>query len=137
MARLLLTLCAILVLAMPAAQGQEHTKDSLEKVRANLDQNKAVLVDVREPSEWKQGHLKDASLVPLSEIRRFSQDANLLTKHIASLPKTRIIYVHCASGVRVISAAYFLEKLGYDVRPLASGYSDLLQAGFKPAASAP
>jgi rhodanese-related sulfurtransferase len=136
MARALVMLCSFLAFGLAAAP-TEHTKDSLDTVRTNLDQNKAVLVDVREPAEWKQGHLKDASLVPLSDIRRFSQDANLLTKHAASLPKSRIIYVHCASGVRVISAAHFLEKLGYDVRPLAAGYSDLLQAGFTPAPKAP
>jgi rhodanese-related sulfurtransferase len=137
MLRLLVTLCAILAVSTAAAQGTKHTQDSLETVRTNLDQKKAVLVDVREPAEWKQGHLQDADLVPLSDVRKLAKDPDLLAKHAASLPKTRIIYLHCASGVRVLSAAYFLEQLGYDARPLAVGYAGLLEAGFKPSPKAP
>jgi rhodanese-related sulfurtransferase len=137
MARLLLTLCAILAVSTAVAQGTKHTQDSLEKVRTSLDQKKAVLLDVREPAEWKQGHLQDADLVPLSDIRKLAKDPDLLAKHAANLPKTRTIYLHCASGVRVLSAAYFLEQLGYDARPLAAGYADLLEAGFKPAPKSP
>lgn len=128
-----LLLCSVLsILALGAAA--EHTVDSLEQVRGNLEQKKAVLIDVREPGEWKQGHLQEATLVPLSEIRRLDKDANLRAKYVTSLPKDRIIYCHCGSGVRVISAAHFLKKLGYDIRPLAAGYSELLDAGFRQAA---
>jgi rhodanese-related sulfurtransferase len=45
-------------------------------------------------------------------------------------PKDKIIYCHCRSGRRCLTAADILKKQGYDVRPLKAGYEDLLKAGF-------
>lgn len=108
----------------------EHTKDSLEKVKQNLAEKKAVLIDVREMSEWKRGHLQDAQLVPLSDLKRMKNDNDVKQRLAKDLPEDRIIYCHCASGVRVLTAADILDKLGYDVRPLSAGFNDLRQAGF-------
>jgi phage shock protein E len=107
------------------ALGQEHTKDSLETVKKALAAKKAVLVDVREKPEWDRGHLRDATLVPLSGLKDE-------TKVI--LPKDKAIYLHCASGVRCVQAAEILRKQGYDARPLKAGYKDLLKEGFPKAA---
>jgi rhodanese-related sulfurtransferase len=134
--RICCLLWLLVIIGSPLALA-EHTPDSLEKVRAHLEQKKAVLIDVREPGEWKQGHLAEAQLVPLSDIRRLAKDANLRTRYEPQLPKDLIIYCHCASGVRVISAAHFLQQLGYDIRPLAAGYADLVEAGFRQAPKAP
>ena len=46
------------------------------------------------------------------------------------LPKDQIIYLHCASGKRCVTAAAVLQKLGYDARPLKEGFKDLVKAGF-------
>ncbi len=35
-----------------------HTTDSLETVKSRLEAKEAVLLDVRETSEWNEGHLK-------------------------------------------------------------------------------
>ncbi len=126
---------AVLLLST-AANAANHTDDTLDDVRKNLAEKKAVLIDVREPSEWKRGHLQDATLVPLSEIRKASKDASVQKKLETSLPKDRIIYCHCGSGVRVLTAAAILGKQGYDIRPLASGFDDLVNEGF-PAAKKP
>lgn len=126
-----------LVLSFAAAAcAAEHTKDSLDTVKKNLATKKAVLIDVREASEWKRGHLQDAQLVPLSELKRASTDASIKQKMEKILPKEGIIYCHCGSGVRVLPAADILGKLGYDIRPLAAGFDDLRDAGF-PAAAKP
>ena len=109
----------------------EHTKDSLDKVKENLANKKAILIDVRELKEWDVDHLQDAQLVPLSELKRLSAgEAEIRQKLEKSLPKDRIIYSHCRSGARVLVAAEILEKLGYDIRPLADGFSNLRAAGF-------
>ena len=107
-----------------------HTTDSLETVQKMLADNKAVLVDVREPSEWDQGHLKDAVLVPLSQLKAEAGNKVFAQKLAKTLPKDKIIYCHCRSGARVLSASPILKKLGYDTRPLRAGYDDLLRAGF-------
>ena len=121
------TLSTGLVLALFVAPSvaAEHTKDTPADVKKALEQKKAILLDVREQSEWDAGHLKDAKLVPLSKLKK--GDAEKLTK---DLPKDKVIYTHCRSGVRSLQAANILEKLGFKVRALKPGYKNLLKAGF-------
>jgi rhodanese-related sulfurtransferase len=114
------------LLMAQAAFAIDHTKDSLETVRKNVEQKKAVIVDVREESEWKAGHLDAATHLPLSEIRK-NLDVEAVKK---KLPKNKIVYTHCKVGARALTSALILEKLGYDVRPLKPGYDELIQAGF-------
>ena len=112
------------------SQAAEHTKDSLETVQKNLKDGKAILLDVREESEWDDGHLKDAKLLPLSKIKEGVKEEEL--KKL--LAKDKVIYCHCAAGGRCLKAAEALAKLRYEVKPLKPGYQDLLKAGFAPAA---
>lgn len=114
------------LLMTQAAFAIDHTKDSLETVRKNVDQEKAVIVDVREEIEWNAGHLDGATLLPFSQLRK-NLDADAVKK---KLPKNRIIYTHCKVGARALTSAIILEKLGYDVRPLKPGYDELIEAGF-------
>jgi acetyl esterase/lipase len=118
---LLVSLCVV-----SFASAQEHTKDSLDTVKDALAAKKAVLIDVREKGEWDQGHLKGASLLPLSSLKdgSFPKDLQQL------LPKDKIAYLHCAAGGRCLKAAEILRKQGYDVRPLKDGYKSLLTNGF-------
>jgi phage shock protein E len=118
-------LAGLAALAMAA----EHTKDTLDTVKKAVAEGKAVLLDVREKSEWDEGHLKDAKLLPLSVLQ-----AGAKAEDVAKVAaKGKIVYCHCRSGVRSLKAADELKKLGYDVRPLKEGYQDLLKAGFAPA----
>lgn len=110
-----------------------HTVDSLKLVRNGIRKKEAVLVDVREQFEWDQGHLADANLVPLSSIK-----SKKLSKEMEkSMPKEKVIYLHCKSGGRVLMATKVLREMGYDVRPLKYGYTQLLKAGFKKAKDKP
>jgi rhodanese-related sulfurtransferase len=111
----------------------DHTKDSLDTVKQNLAEKKAVLVDVREQKEWDRGHLQHATLVPLSRLTRTASDPAAADKLAKDLPKDRIVYCHCARGVRAQMAGDILQKLGFDVRPLAAGFEQLLEAGFSAA----
>lgn len=115
----------LVCIASLAAAG-EHTKDSLDTVKKGMANGKAVLLDVREKSEWDDGHLKDAKLLPLSVLK-----AGVKAEDVARIvPKDKIVYCHCAAGVRSLKAADELKRLGYDVRPLKAGYAALLEAGF-------
>ena len=122
---------AIICVGAPvfSACAAEHTKDSLQTVKANVANEKAVLVDVREKSEWDRGHVSGAVFLPLSELNSGTTAAALQKQ----LPKGRIVYTHCAVGKRSLTAAEILQKHGYDVRPLKAGYADLLKAGFEKA----
>jgi len=106
-----------------------HTTDELSVVKERVLAKEAVLLDVREMDEWNAGHLKVASLMPLSELR----DGAVPEKYVALLPKDKPIYLHCRSGGRVLMCAEALQGKGYDIRPLKAGYEKLLQSGFEKA----
>jgi rhodanese-related sulfurtransferase len=129
-----LTCCLLSVSLFTAAtalaQTVQHTKDSLDTIKKGIAEKKAVLIDVREQTEWDAGHLSDAKLLPLSKINGKDKTADFAK----DLPKDQIIYLHCTSGKRCVTAATALQKLGYDARPLKEGYSDLIKAGFAKAA---
>ena len=114
------------VLAAPAVAAK-HSKDSLEIVQNRVTEKKAVLIDVREEKEWKQGHLKVAKLLPLSHLERGVSKERLEE----FLPKDKIVYLHCASGARCIDAAELLTDLGIEVRRLQPAYVALSEACFK------
>jgi phage shock protein E len=118
---------AALVLALCGTVGAaDPTTDTLDTVKKNLADGKAVLVDVRELAEWKAGHLKGAKHLPLSDLKA-GVDAEKLKK---LLPEKGAIYLHCAAGKRCLAAADILKKQGYDVRPLKDGFGALAKNGF-------
>ncbi len=117
-----------LITLASTAQAVDHTKDSLDTVKQNLAQKKAVIIDVRELREWKSGHLAEASLLPLSELEdRLAREPE---KVLAQLPQDKVIYLHCLMGGRCLQAAELLQGKGLDIRPLKPGINDLLRAGF-------
>ncbi|MCI0701681.1 MAG: rhodanese-like domain-containing protein [Planctomycetia bacterium] len=125
MSRLFWGATAALVLS-GVVRAAEHTTDTLETVKKNVKDGKAVLVDVREADEWKDGHLKDAKHIALSDLKK-GVPADELKK---TLPAGSVVYLHCASGKRCLAAADILKKQGYDVRPLKDGYQGLVKNGF-------
>ncbi|HVJ84539.1 MAG TPA: rhodanese-like domain-containing protein, partial [Caulifigura sp.] len=52
---------------------------------------------------------------------------------LKNVPKDKIVYTHCALGKRALDAGEILKARGYDVRPLKSGYEELLKNGFEKA----
>ena len=70
------------------------------------------MVDVREPREFRQGHIPGAISLPLGEI---------LTRHL-DLPRSASIVLVCRSGRRSARAAATLMPQGYTgLRILAGG----------------
>lgn len=129
-----LILCLMVALQAASAWAAGHSADSLDQVKEGITQKKAILLDVREKREWDAGHLADAKFFPLSELKKAAADPVVAKKVSDQLPKEKIIYCHCGSGVRVLAVAKILSDLGYDVRPLKDGYADLIDAGFPGAA---
>jgi len=125
----LLIVCSLITFVYGQVHAAELSNDPLPTVQENITTHKAILVDVREPGEWKGGHVEGAISLPLSSLK----NADTQTIELR-LPKDKIVYTHCVMGVRALKAAKILEKLGYNVRPLKAGYEDLLKAGFQKAA---
>jgi rhodanese-related sulfurtransferase len=76
---------------------------SLKQINDNM-QNGALLIDVRTPEEYMDGHAIDATNLPLKDIQ------NGETPNIA---KDKVIYVYCQSGKRAATAKTILEQTGY------------------------
>jgi SulP family sulfate permease len=63
----------------------------------------AMLLDVREPSEYRHAHIPEARLMPLRELLTSARD----------LPHDRLLLLACRSGRRATRALYVLEDFGY------------------------
>ena len=70
-----------------------------------------LVLDVRQPDEYRQGHIAGSKLIPLNELHR----------RMKELPQGREIVCVCASGSRSASAAKTLAKEGYTVFDMQGG----------------
>ncbi len=75
----------------------------------------AVVVDVREASEWEQGHIPGAVHISKSYLEQDVEGA---------VPdRSRPVVLYCAGGVRSLFAAQTLAEMGYeDVASMAGGF---------------
>ena len=64
----------------------------------------AVLLDVRTPSEYAEGHIPGSKNLPLQSIDK-------VEKMVEN--KATPIFVHCLSGARSRQAAAILKQMGY------------------------
>ena len=64
----------------------------------------AVLLDVRTPDEYRQGHIPGSKNIPLQSIDKV---ADMIDN------KATPIFVHCLSGARSRQAAAVLQQMGY------------------------
>jgi len=81
-------------------------------VRAALQsQQPPLLLDVREPYEWRQVRIPDARHIPM----------NSVPNHLAELPTTQPIVVFCAHGSRSFGVTYYLREQGFDAYNLTGG----------------
>jgi phage shock protein E len=91
---------------MVAEARRETEQIGVEAVHEALRSGEEVtVVDVREPTEWEQGHVPGAKLVPRGLLEYRAGD---------ELPdRDARIIVHCAVGGRGALAAKTLGEMGY------------------------
>lgn len=70
-----------------------------------------LLLDVREPYEWRQVRIAEARHIPMNGIPQSLQD----------LPRTQPIVVFCAHGSRSFGVAHYLREQGFDAYNLTGG----------------
>ena len=97
---------------------------TLDEARARLAQNpKAVLLDVREDSEWAAGHAAQAQHLGKGVLERD------LEKMFPD-PAAEII-MYCGGGFRSALTCDAAQRLGYrNVASLLGGYKALVAAGW-------
>ena len=90
----------------PGSSSLGYRQISMDKaVKMMKDEKNYIILDVRRPDEYAEGHIPGAINVPNEEIG---------TAEIAKLPnKSQLILVYCRSGRRSKEASEKLVKLGY------------------------
>ncbi len=97
---------------------------SVEKFSAILQRGDVVLVDVRTPEEYGEGHLEGVDY-------NLNVRSATFFKDYQSLPKEKLIAIYCKGGGRSKQVAGVLAGNGYKVVELAVGYDGWVKAGGK------
>ena len=89
--------------------------------RRLADEPAPFLLDVREPWEYREGHVPGAQLIPLGE----------LEQRVNEVPRDRPILAICHSGQRSLAAAGYLQQLGYtSVSNVDGGTAAWIERGY-------
>ena len=114
----------LVVTTFGGASGTPLTTISVHDLDAALQDGDPIVLDVREPWEYEQGHVESARLMPL--IRNTAAAAER-----ANLPKDEPVYVICRTGSRSMQASRDLVEAGFtDVRNVAGGITEWAAAGY-------
>lgn len=113
-----------LLLIAPALLFAQQQKKVLtpQEFKARLADKSAVILDVRTPEEFAEGHLENALNKNV-----FDKD---FTTYIAALDKNKPYFVYCLAGKRSGIAANDMRKKGLTVYELQDGIEGWKEAKF-------
>jgi rhodanese-related sulfurtransferase len=105
--------------AVRAVFARPYPKIAPAQARELVGTRRAVLLDVREPHEWRAGHAERARHIPLDQ----------LPQRLGELPAGRPVITVCRSGMRSARAASLLARHGHEVYNLSGGMAAWARAG--------
>lgn len=110
MKKLVLIFGLVIASLSVSCQETNQSKDiqviSPQEVRdAVYDDNSHQLIDVRTVDEFKEGHLKNAQNICVTD--------GDFEENVAKLDKDQPVYLYCRSGKRSAKAAEILKDLGF------------------------
>ena len=104
---------------------QEKQTLTVKEFRKASRKKDAVILDVRTPEEFAEGHIKNAVNIDWKNPEEFKNKAT-------QLPKDSPIYVYCRSGVRSEQASNWLRTNGFtEVKDLKEGIQAWKSSGKK------
>lgn len=103
---------------LKALTGRRHSSVTPAEAATMVDDG-ALLLDVRERSEFNAGHAPQARNIPLRQ----------LAGRLDGLPGDRTIVAVCRSGARSTQATRLLVRQGYEVVNLSGGMNAWRRAG--------
>jgi rhodanese-related sulfurtransferase len=111
----LLPLIVLMTVISLFAQAQSVKKLDPQNFEKKLKESKeAILIDVRTPGEYAQGHLANATLIDIN-----SDD---FKSRVAKLNKSKPVFVYCKAGSRSGSAVDIMEDMGFkEIYDLSGG----------------
>ena len=76
-----------------------------EELQSKLKQGeKITVIDVRGPEEYSICHLKEALLIPMTQLKH----------HIHELNPNDLIVLYCHHGIRSAQATLWFQKMGFE-----------------------
>jgi rhodanese-related sulfurtransferase len=107
------------------AQPQEpYKRIGVQDAKQLIDSGKVRLVDVREPNEWADGHIAQATHVPVGTL------INSPEKYLPTDNLDQPYMFVCAAGVRSAVACEVAAMLGFkEVYNLEGGTGEWIKAG--------
>lgn len=110
---LIALIVAIIVFAVIRFLKQRKFLKTLTENQFREGYRKAQLIDVREPQEFKKGHILGARNIPVTQMKQ----------RLVEIRKDKPVYLYCQSGSRSARAAQLLHKKGYlDLNQLQGGF---------------
>jgi hydroxyacylglutathione hydrolase len=94
---------------------------TMRELRERLEHDdRLIVLDVRQPHEWRTGHIPQAVCREAGDLAHAEPD----------LPRDRQLAAHCSHGQRAATALSLLERRGYGQLALVTGgIDDWQQAG--------
>ncbi|PKO07517.1 MAG: rhodanese-like domain-containing protein [Chloroflexi bacterium HGW-Chloroflexi-3] len=87
-----------------------------------MRENGAFVLDVRELSEWEDGHIPDATLIPLGQ----------LESRMDEIPKDQEVLIVCRSGNRSAQARDILYNAGFTtITSMAGGMNQWIAKSYE------
>ena len=120
----LLLLFFIAVLSGSCGKGSKDDSSLVTPQELSLKQNDIVLIDVRTPGEFEQGHLENSVNINIAD-KSFKEE-------VGKLDKSQPVYVYCKVGGRSAKAANILREMGFEeVYDLEGGIRNWERSGMK------
>ncbi len=121
---LLLAIAFVLLLVVQSIYAAKATSSAVEAMEpaeaaAQVRSGEALLIDVREPAEWKGGVAAPAYLLPLSDLR----GDRTKWAHVLEDAGDKPLLLYCRSGNRSGQAAAILAEEGFQVANIG-GFRD-------------
>jgi rhodanese-related sulfurtransferase len=92
---------------------------TVQDLAGRIGDDDLLLVDVREPDEYRNGFVPGAVNIPMS----------VLPVRVHELPKDREVHIICQSGGRSMQVTMWLQRQGYRPVNIHGGTLTWVQAG--------
>ena len=99
------------------------TKLSPEEFKAKQATGEGVVIDVRKPEEYAEGHLKGAANLDYA--------GGVFEQELAKLDKSKTYYLYCKSGNRSGKSAKLMKEAGFEHVYNVGGIEALKEAGIE------
>ena len=122
--KILFILSIVITATLFAQTGAKTQHLTAQEFKKALETNKYLLIDVRTPEEFAQGHITGAININVN-------DEDFVKKIKDKTQKQKMLAIYCRSGRRSKVAINAIEPLKLQIVELNDGIMGWLQAGFK------